>query len=116
MGFWLEMTSMATASLFVFTVEVMFWPEADRAAMANAENARIGRKNPRRGCPFRPKSGGAVEKKMDSLGTVLLTRDKLPNILGLTGCFQRLDFWFGASLGQGRSAPASRLGPSSRLS
>ena len=63
MVFWLEMTSMATASLFVFTVEVMFCPEAGRAVMANAENARIGRKNLRRGRHFRPNSGVLWKRK-----------------------------------------------------
>jgi hypothetical protein len=93
MVFWLEMTSIATASLLVFTVAEMFWPETDRAAAANTENARIGRQKPRRRRPIRPKSADPVEKKMDRLGTALRREDKLPNILDLAGFLQRLDLW-----------------------
>ena len=39
---------------------------------------------------------GDFEKKLDSLGRVLLTRDKLPSILDLAGFFLRLDFWLGS--------------------
>src|SRR3984957_11714848 len=87
------MTSIATASLFVFTVEVMFWPETGRVTIASRENARVARKNPRRRPPIRPKSANTVDQKMDSLGTALRIEDKLPNILDLARFFRCLDFW-----------------------